>query len=169
MRRLCGILIVSVTLLAGPWIVPALAVRINTPAPDFTLKDLQGNKVSLSSSRGRVVILNFWSVDCAPCVAEIPSLAGLHRDLKGEGLVVLGIALDADEKPVRELTARLRVEYPTLLDSTKEVYFDAYGLFGQPISVIVDRGGMVREMIIGGVDWASPPMKEKIHSYLKGR
>ena len=169
MRRTCGILFCFFCVLGGIGVVPARAVKINTPAPDFVLKDLQGNRQTLSAYRGKVVILNFWSTDCPPCVAEIPSLAELYREFHGEGLVVLGIALDPIEKPVRELIARLRVDYPTMLDCNREVYFDAYALFGQPVSVIVDRGSTVREKIVGGVEWASPRVKEKILSYLKGR
>ena len=145
------------------------AVRLNTPAPDFVLKDLNGAKQALSAYKGRVVVLNFWSTTCPPCVQELPSLNELHKEQKQAGLVVLGIALDPAEKPVRELVGKLRIEFPTMLDSNKDVYFDCYGLFGQPVSVIVDRAGLVREKIIGAVEWNSPQIKAKINSYLKGR
>jgi len=169
MCRVVRTLCCTFVLLLGVIVVPVLAVKINTPAPDFTLNDLQGQKVSLSAYRGKVVLLNFWSTTCPPCVAEIPSLVSLQRELKGQGLVVLGIALDPTEKPVRELVSRLKVEYPTLMDSNKDVYFDTYGLFGQPVSVIVDQNGMVREKIIGGLEWTAPQIKNKLQSYLKGR
>ncbi len=169
MRRIVRTLCCTLCFLLAVSVVPALAVKINTPAPDFTLSDLQGQKVSLSAYRGKVVLLNFWSTTCPPCVAEIPSLVSLQRELKGQGLVVLGIALDPTEKPVRELVSRLKVDYPTLMDSAKDVYFDTYGLFGQPVSVIVDRTGVVREKIIGGLEWTSPQVMNKMQSYLKGR
>lgn len=169
MWRYCSIMFCLLCLVIGCAVTPALAVKINTPAPDFTLTDLHGAKVSLSSLRGKLVLLNFWSTTCAPCVVEIPSLNDLYREFKGQGLVVLGIALDPGEKPVRELTSKLKVEYPNLMDSAKDVYFDSYGLFGQPVSVIVDRNGVVREKIIGGVEWTAPQMKTRIQSYLKGR
>lgn len=169
MHHIVRILICVVFLLVGLLTTSALAVKINTPAPDFTLTNIQGHKMTLSNYRGKLVLLNFWSTTCPPCVAEIPSLVSLHHEFKAQGLVVLGIALDPTEKPVRELIARLKVDYPTLMDSSKDVYFDSYGLFGQPVSVIVDRNGVVREKIIGGVEWTSPQMKSKIQSYLKGR
>lgn len=169
MQRMLGLLAASLWLLAAPGVVPAHAVRIHAPAPDFILKDLLGNRQSLSAYRGKVVILNFWSVTCAPCVAEIPSLDALYREHGGEGLVVLGIALDPAEKPVSDLVARLKVTYPNMLDSNREVYFDTYALFGQPISIIVDRSGTVREKIVGEIEWTSPRVKDRILSYLKGR
>ena len=82
---------------------------------------------------------------------------------------MLGIALDPAEKPVRELAGKLRLEFPVVLDSNKDVYFDSYGLFGQPVSVIIDRTGLVREKMLGAVDWSSPQIRAKITSYLKGR
>ncbi|QOX77754.1 TlpA family protein disulfide reductase [Trichlorobacter lovleyi] len=148
---------------------PCQAVKLNTPAPDFTLKDLQGGRQALSGYRGKLVLLNFWSTTCPPCVQELPSLNDLYKDQRQAGLQVLGIALDPAEKPVRELAGKLRLEFPVVLDSNKDVYFDSYGLFGQPVSVIIDRTGLVREKMLGAVDWSSPQIRAKITSYLKGR
>ena len=150
-------------------VTSAAAVQINTPAPDFSLKDLNGRTVNLCGFKGSAIVLNFWSTSCPPCVAELPSLNALYHGLAGSGFMVLGIALDISDKPVREMARHQRIEYPLLLDSTREVYFDSYGLFGQPVSVLIDRTGMVREKIVGQVDWASPEMKTKIKNLLKGR
>ncbi len=150
-------------------VTPCLAVKLNSPSPDFTLKDLQGGRQTLSGYKGKLVLLNFWSTTCPPCVQELPSLNDLYKNHKQAGLLVLGIALDPAEKPVRELVGKLRLEFPIMLDSNKDVYFDSYGLFGQPVSVIVDRTGLVREKMIGAVDWTSPQIRAKINSYLKGR
>ena len=168
MRRPLVLLLFLLSLLMLS-VTPCLAVKLNTPAPDFVLKDLQGARQALSAYKGNVVILNFWSTTCPPCVQELPSLNELSREQKQSGLVVLGIALDPAEKPVRELVGKLRLEFPIMLDSTKDVYFDSYGLFGQPVSVIVDRSGLVREKIIGAVEWNSPQIRAKISNYLKGR
>ena len=168
MRRPLVLLLFLLSLLMLS-VTPCLAVKLNTPAPDFVLKDLQGARQALSAYKGKVVILNFWSTTCPPCVQELPSLNELSREQKQSGLVVLGIALDPAEKPVRELVGKLRLEFPIMLDSTKDVYFDSYGLFGQPVSVIVDRSGLVREKIIGAVEWNSPQIRAKISNYLKGR
>ncbi len=168
MRRFYRLLLISVCLSIVS-VVPAFALKLNAPAPDFTLKDIQGAPQTLSHYRGKVVLLNFWATTCPPCVAEIPSLVRLYDTFKGQGLVVLGIALDPAVTPVREAVARLRMDYPTLLDGNREVYFDSYGLFGQPVSVIIDRSGVVRDRIIGGANWTSPQMENRLQSYLKGR
>lgn len=162
-KTVCSILLILL------WSSSSWAVRVGSPAPDFTLTDLGGHKVTLSALRGKVVLLNFWSSGCGPCVAEIPSLNELQKELSGQGLLVLGVSIDQTEAPVRDLVARLKVQYTNLMDSSRDVYFDSYGLFGQPISIIVDRGGVIREKWIGGVAWNSPVVREKLVAYLKGR
>jgi thiol-disulfide isomerase/thioredoxin len=67
------------------------------PAPDFSLPTLEGRIVALSALRGQVVFLNFWATWCPPCREEMPSIERLHRELRGQGLVVL--AVDVDEAP----------------------------------------------------------------------
>ena len=169
MNRLGTIICCCLYLLTVTAVVPAFAVKVNAPAPEFTLNDLHGNKTCLSHYRGKVVILNFWSTTCGPCVAEIPSLVALQREFETQGLVVLGIALDPTEKPVKECVEKLGIKYTNLMDSDKDVYFDSYGLFGQPVSIVVDRNGIVREKIIGGVEWTSTKVKSRLISYIKGR
>ena len=144
---------------------PAAALQIAKPAPDFTLNDIDGKKVQLSDFKGKVIVLNFWSTTCAPCVAEIPSLNSLYRDLKGNGLIVLGISLDRSVKPVKHLADKLHIAYPLLMDSQQDVYFDSYALFGQPISVIIDRTGIVQEKLLGEVDWSSTKIRSKLLRY----
>ena len=163
--KICSIVLAIFLCLFG---TNAGAVQINALAPDFSLKDLNGKMNRLSKLKGRVIILNFWSTTCPPCVAELPSLNALYHDLAGNGLLVLGIALDTSGKSVREMAQRLHIEYPLLLDSSQEVYFDAYGLFGQPVSVLIDRAGIVREKIVGQVEWASPEIRAKINKHLRG-
>ncbi len=96
-------------------VTPCLAVKLNTPAPDFTLKDLQGGRQTLSGYRGKLVLLNFWSTTCPPFVQELPSLNDLYKDQKQAGLLVLGIALDPAEKPVHELAGKLRLSFRSCL------------------------------------------------------
>jgi len=164
-KAVCLVLMGLIVLGAGN----VAAIQLAKPAPDFTLNDLNGSKVRLSDFKGKVVVLNFWSSTCAPCVAEMPSLNALQRDLKGSGLVVLGVALDRTVKPVKDLADRLRISYSLLMDSQQDVYFDTYALFGQPVSIIIDRSGIIHDKLIGEVDWSSPQIRSKINMLLKGR
>lgn len=142
----------------------AIAVKIGTPAPDFTLKDTTGKTVTLSSFKGKTVILNFWSTGCPPCLAELPSLERLHRELSKTGVVVIGVAVERDVAAVNEVMARNKLSFPVLIDPDKEVYFDSYALFGLPITLIINKEGTIVERVIGEAAWDSSTMKEKIRN-----
>lgn len=142
------------------------SANIGSLSPDFTLIDLCGNKITLSQFRGKVVILNFWSIWCGPCLAEMPSLNKLYLEFKDKGLVVLAIAEDPAEKPLREYINEKGIAFPVLIDKEKKVYFK-YSLFGIPVSFLIDRKGIIVEKIIGESDWVSAKMKEKVAKLLK--
>lgn len=156
-------------LVSSLFVLPAFAAKVNSPAPDFTLKDLDGQTISLKALKGKVVFLNFWATNCPPCIAEIPDLNSLSREYKSSGLVVLGVSIDPTEKPVREMVKKLKVEYPVMMDSSRDIYFDTYGLFGLPVTVLIDRNGIIKEKIVGQFDWLAPQGRGKIQNLLKGK
>lgn len=100
------------------------ATRIRTlrpshpfPAPDFTLRDLHGNPVRLSSFRGKGVVLNFWATWCAPCRREIPWFIQLQKQYGPRGLQVIGISMDdGGSKAVEQFAEKNGMDYPILLD-----------------------------------------------------
>lgn len=140
--------------------------KANSPASDFTLNDLSGKKITLSQFRGKVVILNFWSIWCGPCLAEMPSLNKLYLEFKDRGLVVIAVAEDPAEKPVRSYIQEKGIEYTILMDKDKKVYFK-YSLFGIPVTFLIDKKGIIAEKFIGERDWGSPDMRAKICNLLK--
>lgn len=164
MPRLMPSLFLLLLLLSFPTV--SGAIGIGKPAPDFTLTDTNGISVSLSSFKGSVVILNFWSTTCPPCLAEFPSLEELYRELGKRGLVVVGVAVENDLPAVKKVISRQKLTFPILLDPDKEVYFDSYALFGLPISLIIDKQGNIVDRFIGEVVWTSPKIKEKIGKLL---
>ncbi len=140
--------------------------KTHSPAPDFTLKDLNGKKVTLSQFRGKVVILNFWSIWCGPCLAEMPYLNKLYLEFKDRGLVVMAIAEDPAEKPLRSYIQEKGIAFTILMDKDKKVYFK-YSLFGIPVTFLIDKKGFIAEKFIGEQDWCSPEMRGKISNLLK--
>ena len=119
-------------------------------APDLRLKDLQEHTVQLSDYRGKVILINFWATWCAPCRAEIPDLVKLQKDYEDSGLQIIGINFPPEEgRDVREFTRNLKVNYPVLI-GTGDVAasFDA-GSGMLPITIIVDREGIIRDHIEG--------------------
>ncbi|MEA3361834.1 MAG: TlpA disulfide reductase family protein [Thermodesulfobacteriota bacterium] len=128
---------------------------IGNVAPDFTLTDMQGQQVSLSQFRGKVVVLNFWATWCPPCREEMPSMEQLYRDFKDKGLVMLAVNVDENgKKAVSQFLQKTPHSFPILLDS-ENIAQNAYGVFRFPESFIIDRNGVVVEKIIGGRDWLS--------------
>ncbi|RLB76279.1 MAG: TlpA family protein disulfide reductase [Deltaproteobacteria bacterium] len=137
-------------------------------AADFTLTNMQGEQVSLSQYRGKVVILNFWATWCPPCREEMPSMERLYQKYKDQGLVILAVSADENgKKAVSQFLQKTPYSFPILLDSDN-IAQNAYGVFRFPESFIIDRNGMVVQKIIGGRDWLSGSTYELINFLLNG-
>ena len=121
----------------------AAADIVNKPAPDFALRSMKGAPVRLSEHLGEVVIVNFWATWCGPCRQEMPLLDALYGKYKQAGLVLLSVNIDENVEPAIEMAQTLKVSYPVLFDSRKEVS-RAYDVGAMPVTVLVDRAGVVR-------------------------
>jgi thiol-disulfide isomerase/thioredoxin len=116
---------------------------ISTPAPDFALRSLGDANVRLSEHLGSVVLINFWATWCGPCRQEMPLLDGLYGKYQRAGLVMLGINIDEDRDDAVEMAQTLKVTYPILFDERKDVS-RAYRLGTMPLTVLIDREGVIR-------------------------
>ncbi|GIV60916.1 TlpA family protein disulfide reductase [Rhodocaloribacter litoris] len=118
-------------------------------APDFTLKTLDGQTFRLSDHRGKVVLINFWATWCGPCVIETPELVALYNDLKGRGLMIVGVSLDEEGfEVVRPFAEEFDVTYPLVVDDGAVA--EAYGgIYGLPTTFVLDREGKIRHRFIG--------------------
>jgi peroxiredoxin len=130
--------------------------RVGQPLADFTLPDMQGRAIQLSALRGKVVFINVWATWCPPCVEEMPTMQRLHERLRGRGLEVLAISLDALGVQVVEPFMRdYRLTFTTVLDP-KGTIERLYRTGGVPESFIVDKQGRLVEKIVGPRDWTHP-------------
>ena len=116
---------------------------LTAPAPDFALRALDRENVRLSEHLGQVVLLNFWATWCGPCRQEMPLLDALYSKYQRAGLVLLGINIDEDREHATEMAQTLKVTYPILFDERKDVA-RAYQLGTMPLTVLIDREGIVR-------------------------
>src|SRR5215831_17525003 len=119
------------------------------PAPDFTLQTLGGKNVTLSSLRGKAVLLNFWATWCGPCKIEMPWFVELQKEYGAQGLQIVGVAMDDSSKDdIAKFAQEMGVNYPVLLG--KEAVGDAYGgVPALPESFFIGRDGKIVDRIIG--------------------
>jgi peroxiredoxin len=127
--------------------VPAAQDR--RPAPNFTLKDLDGRDVRLTDFRGQVVMVNFWATWCPPCRAEIPDFIELQSQLGSKGLQIIGISLDdGGAAKVAPFASQNRINYTMLVNGNGAA--SAYGgIEGIPTTFLLDRQGRVVERRAG--------------------
>ncbi|WP_217596249.1 TlpA disulfide reductase family protein [Cohnella sp. GbtcB17] len=117
-------------------------------APDFTLKDLDGNSVSLQDLRGKAVYLNFWTTWCKWCKKEMPAMKRVHASFEGEDLAIVAVDIGEDRDKVAAYIAKGEYPFPVLLDSDKSVS-KAYRVTSIPVSVFVDREGRIAYRKLG--------------------
>ena len=156
-----GLLVIAlVWALAGRGAEPALPPvgEVNKPAPDFALPGIDGRDVRLSDYRGKVVLVNFWGTWCEPCKDETPALQAAYRNLRDQGLVIIGIDLANQERTgaegvddVRAFTTRYGVTYPIALDVAGETA-RAFQIYPIPTSFFVDPSGTIRYVRAGPID-----------------
>jgi peroxiredoxin len=122
-------------------------LKAGTLAPEFTLPALDGSEISLSSFRGRPVLLAFSDPNCKPCDELLPKLEEIHRKSKDLQVLVIGRGdLEANRNKVR----KLGVTFPVLLQRSWEIS-RAYGMFATPIGYLVgDDGVLVEGVAVGG-------------------
>lgn len=145
------------------------APALGNYAPPFELQDLSGKTIRLSDYRGKVVLLNFWSTLCAPCTAELPSLSRLAVLFKDADFAVLTVSVDASDKPVREFVEAHKLALTVLRDGEKEIFFDQYAGPLLPATYLIDRNGIIVEIVANSREWDSAVAQDLILKLLKKR
>lgn len=144
---------------------PDYAAR-NRAAPDFTLETLAHGKVTLSSLRGKVVVLNFWTKNCRPCLEEMPSLAEFTSSVRrNPGVVVLTVSTDESLDDVRGTLSSVignNIPFIAAVDPENKVVADRYGTKLYPETWIIDTKGVIRARFDGTRDWTSPLMHQLV-------
>ncbi len=144
----------------------AAAVQPSALAPDFTLRSVDGPNLRLREQRGRVVLVNFWATWCGPCRQEMPHLNKLYDKYRGSGFVLLGVNIDDDARTATDLSAKLGLKFPVLLDTDKTVS-RLYEMGAMPSTVVIDREGRVRYLHRGYRDGVELTYDQQIRALLK--
>jgi peroxiredoxin len=127
---------------------------------DFSLSSLDGAKVSLSSYRGRTVVLSFWATWCGPCQVEMPAMQKLYESLRDRGFEILAVDVMEDKATVEKFRRSHGYTFPMLLDADGAVA-GLYGAQALPTNYVIDSRGLLRGRVVGvgGPGWTSPEMR----------
>lgn len=114
-------------------------------APDFSLRDINGQTVTLSEHKGQTVLLSFWATWCGPCKVEMPHLHELYKEKKDQGFTVLSISSDdaRSASQVKPYIKKMGYTFPVLLDKESEVTGAYNPLKTLPYTVIINRQGEI--------------------------
>jgi cytochrome c biogenesis protein CcmG, thiol:disulfide interchange protein DsbE len=162
-----GIVVLTLALVA----VVATTLRDNVvvagdSAPGFEVTTDKGQKISVGSFGGRVLVLNFWATWCPPCLSELPSLNAMAKELQGSGVVVLGISVDKDKAAYDKFLKKVKLNFETSRDPSGDISAD-YGTFKYPETYIISRDGKVLEKFIADRDWMDPQLLQRLKGYAR--
>jgi len=143
----------AVMLVAVACAVAALSAQKEELKPaklNFSFKDTNGKKVSLSDFKGKVILLDFWATWCIPCKQEIPGFIALQNKFGDRGLQIVGLSVDDPLNAAKTYAAQMKMNYPILLAEGKEDILKAYDPIPSiPVSVIIDRRGRIAARHLG--------------------
>ena len=171
-RWFWGFAIILVIILGGVWILFSRTISSSSPAgggdavilepapvaghpaPDFELKNLDGEIVRLSDFEGKPVLVNFWATWCGPCRAEFPDLQKASVD-NADNLVIIGINNTTTDRveQVDDFVAEMEATFPIVLDEEGQVV-ETYQIRGLPTTIFIDRNGIVNEVFPGLINQA---------------
>ncbi len=140
-------------------------IDIGQEAPNFTLENLQGEKVSLKDYRGKNVLINFWTTTCPYCIKEMPDFKKYYEECKDEDFTILAINGGEEKRRVERFVKENGYEFPVLLDMYG-VVARQYMVRGVPTSIIVDNEGIIRGVRLGPMTY--PEIKQRFDA-IKGQ
>lgn len=131
--------------------IPGVALpesaAVDSFAPDFELKNLDGETLKLSDLRGKIVLINFWATWCEPCKVEMPLFEERYQ-LAGSDLEILAVNFDESEQEVSQFVDEFNLSFPVLLDPGGEVQ-NLYRVRGYPTTFVVSEEGIIQYHHIG--------------------
>jgi len=131
--------------------------------------DANGVEIDLSKFKGKTVLLNFWATWCAPCRAEMPSLDALNQTLGGDDFAVVTIATGRNPVPmIEQFFESTNVKSLPMLRDPKMSLARATGVFGLPVTLVLNPQGQEIARVQGEADWNSPDAHVLLNAFIKG-
>ncbi|VAW93031.1 hypothetical protein MNBD_GAMMA23-834 [hydrothermal vent metagenome] len=135
-------------------------------AKNFSLKDMDGKIHSLKDYRGKPVIINFWATWCPPCREELPAMNKGWQKIKPLGIAMIAINVGEDEDTIFNFTADYPIDFQVLLDNSGDI-INEWPVLGLPTTFVLDKEGYIVYRAIGGRDWSSDLLLDKVKTLLK--
>lgn len=156
-RRIFFIVWLSLFVLAGVFPVSNVFAQRKTktstktaaakPLPNLTLNTIDGQKWSLEENLGRIVLINFWAMWCAPCRTEVPALVRLSNKYKASGLQVVGVSVDSENiEQINAFIKDYKINYPVLLASPGSLLSRQKAV---PMTLLIDATGILAKKYVG--------------------
>ncbi|MCX8062743.1 MAG: TlpA family protein disulfide reductase [Anaerolineales bacterium] len=133
--------------------------KLNQPAPQLSLQNMEGKVVSLADYHGQVVLVNNWATWCPPCRAEMPVLETYYQTHRQKGFVILAIEAGDPPEEVNAFVQRYGLSFPVLLDPEGRALV-AFRNQALPNTYVIDRQGRIR------LAWTGPVDHKALETYL---
>jgi len=140
--------------------------KLGTAAIDFNCQDLNGQIWSLDKVRGKVVLLRFWADWCPYCRYEMPIIEKYYRKLNKEGFMVLAVNVKQSAAVAGAFMAQMDITFPVPLDPDGKMA-KRYGVYAIPTNFLIDRQGIIREILIGEVFREEKVLRDLLKGYFR--
>jgi len=122
---------------------------VGVKAPDFTAKTVDGKNIRLTDLKGKVVVLNFWFIACAPCHAEAPALKKIAAQFSKDDVVFISIARETEDD-LKKYLADNTFFSTNIADKSSDINKGIYHVFGFPTTLVIDKQGKIKYYTLGG-------------------
>lgn len=139
------------------------AIPSKPKAPNFSLKNMDGEIITLDNYKGRPVIVNFWATWCPPCRKELPSMNRAWEKIKDENIAMVAINVGEDEDTVFAFTGSYPIIFDLLLDVSGEV-IGTWPIKGLPTTFVLDAAGHLVYQAVGGREWDDDELLDLVRS-----
>ena len=145
---------------------PGVMAMDGRPAPALKLEDLDGNAYDLAGSRGHWVFVHFWASWCGPCRREMPTIRKLTETLQDDRLEIVMVNTAETEDEVFTFLGIVAPDIVPLMD-TDGLVTEAWQPRGLPATFLVDPGGRLRYLALGGREWHTAPYRDFLRSLVE--
>jgi peroxiredoxin len=160
MKTIKTTILIAMFILGASVASPAQA---DDDAPDFSVKDISGRTVRLSSLKGKILLLDFWATWCPPCRVEIPHLLGIHRQFRDKEFVLISVSLDRDLQAARQFVKDKEMDWVHIIDwEAGRAIANLYQVEYIPSTFVINRKGKIEARQLRGDE-----LKNKIGALLK--